>query len=245
MVIVRSLLFHGILTTLVIILGMLSPLLWLLPYATRCRLVGVCTLGVMASLRICCGLRYVVQGNEHLQRCRRDRCIVMIKHASTWETLFFRYLILNPVFVVKRELLAIPFFGWMLATLKPIAINRSAGKQALNQIIHQSRERLSENQPLVIFPEGTRIAAGQHVRYKAGGAVVARKTGATVIPIAHNAGWFWPAGGLRIYPGTVHVIIGEPIPGPHDDSTRLMAEVESWIEGTVAALPQRHDETAR
>ena len=245
MVILRSLLFHGVLTALTITLGILSPLLALLPEKSQSRFIGACTTGVIHALRICCGLRYRVHGMDNLHRGRQDRCIVMAKHTSTWETLFFQHLLRSPVWVLKRELLTIPFFGWILAVLKPIAIDRSAGKQALDSIIRQSRERLSAHRPLVIFPEGTRSTAGQRAQYKLGGAVVARKTGATVIPIAHNAGWFWPSGGLRIYPGTVQVVIGKPIPGPHRHSAQLMAEVESWIEHTVADLPRRHCATNR
>ena len=241
----RSLLFHGVLTAVVIIIGMLSPLIALLPEKPQSRFIGGCVSSIIRALRICCGLRYRVHGMDNLHCGQQDHCIVMAKHTSTWETLFFQYLLRSPVWVLKRELLAIPFFGWIVAMLKPIAIDRSAGKQALDSIIRQSRSRLSATRPLVIFPEGTRSTAGQQAHYKLGGAVVARKIGATVIPVAHNAGWFWPSGGLRIYPGTVHVVIGKPIPGPHHHSAQLMAEVESWIEHTVAALPRRNQGTNR
>jgi 1-acyl-sn-glycerol-3-phosphate acyltransferase len=187
------------------------------------------------ELRVICGLRHRVTGLENLPD---GPCVVLCKHQSTWETISLRAILpLRQAWVLKRELLRIPIFGWALAQYRPIAIDRSAGRQAIRQLLAQGGEHIANGRWVVIFPEGTRVAAGERRRYNIGGAMLAEKTGAPVVPIAHNAGNFWRRRGVRKFPGTIDVVIGEPIVSAGRKASEINAEAEEWIEGTVARLP--------
>jgi 1-acyl-sn-glycerol-3-phosphate acyltransferase len=184
---------------------------------------------------VICGLRHRVTGLEHLPD---GPCIVLCKHQSTWETISLRAILpLRQAWVLKRELLRIPIFGWALSQYRPIAIDRSAGRQAMRQLLAQGQEHIANGRWVVVFPEGTRVAAGERRRYNIGGAMLAEKTGAPVVPIAHNAGFFWRRRGVRKFPGTIDVVIGKPITTTGRKASEINAEVEGWIEGTVAQLP--------
>ena len=138
--------------------------------------------------------------------------------------------------MLKRELLRIPFFGWGLATLRPIAIDRAAGRSALDQVLEQGRRRLAEGIWVVVFPEGTRVAPGAQRRYRLGGAVLAERTGSPVVPVAHNAGDYWPRRGFLKRPGTIRLVIGEPIESKGRSATEINARAAEWIESTVRTL---------
>ena len=148
-----------------------------------------------------------------------------------------RHAILPPhVWVLKRELLWVPFFGWGLAMLSPIAIDRSAGVRALRQTLDQGRERLKQGFSIVIFPEGTRTAPGKRGKYHSGGAWLAVQTGAPVLPIAHNAGEFWRRNAFLKYPGLVTVSIGAPIQPQEMSAEALNQQVENWIESEMQRI---------
>jgi 1-acyl-sn-glycerol-3-phosphate acyltransferase len=170
------------------------------------RLWARVLLGALAGI---CGLRYVVEGAENLPSGTH---VALMKHSSSWET-FAQAVILPPqAWVLKRELTWIPFVGWGLRLLRAIAINRSAGGAAVRQLIEQGRQRLdADGLWIVVFPEGTRMPPGQTRRYGVGGAAVAVETGRLVVPVAHNAGYFWQRRGLLKKPGTIRVVIGPPI----------------------------------
>ena len=188
-----------------------------------------------------CGLNYRLQGRENIPQ---ESCVILAKHQSAWETIALVSLIPGPkAWVLKRELLFIPIFGWVMWYFKPIAINRKSGHRAVDQIIEQGKERLSKGCKIIVFPEGTRVAPGSRKRYGAGGALLAERSGHPVLPIAHNAGVFWRRRELRKYPGTIDVVIGPLIETKGLSAQQINAKAEAWIEETVEKLPQLRDES--
>lgn len=186
-------------------------------------------------LRVTRGVRYEVEGLEHIPA---EPGIVMCKHQSAWETLALSLWFRPQTWVLKRELTWLPFFGWALALLQPIAIDRAAGHDAMRQVVAQGRRRLDAGRWIVIFPEGTRVPAGHRGDYRLGGAILARRTGAAIVPVAHNAGEHWPKRGLK-RPGVIRVRIGPPIASHGKRPAALMAEVERWIEAQMPAVSSR------
>ncbi|AGA92343.1 1-acyl-sn-glycerol-3-phosphate acyltransferase [Thioflavicoccus mobilis 8321] len=216
----------------------LAILGWLLPSLTLGR-IGQSWAGVnLWGLRWICGLDYRIDG---LSRLPERNCIILAKHQSAWETIALRA-ILPPeqTWVLKRELLWIPFFGWALAPYRPIAIDRSAGRAAFRQLMARGAAWLAKGRWVILFPEGTRVAPGERRRYGLGGALLAERTGVPVVPIAHNAGVFWQRRAINKYPGTIEVVIGEPIATAGRSAQEINQQVEDWIERTVASLPQQH-----
>lgn len=188
---------------------------------------------VLFVLRICCRLDYEVEGRENLPA---SPSIVLMKHSSTWETLAQVQMFPLQTWVLKRELLWIPMFGWALRMLKPIAIDRAGGGAAVQQVLDQGRQRLEAGFWVVIFPEGTRVAAGQSRRYGLSGALLASAAGIPVVPVAHNAGYFWPRHSLLKRRGTIRVVIGKPIPTAGVGPRELNEQVQRWIEAQVARI---------
>jgi len=191
--------------------------------------------------RVICGLGYQIQGLEHLPT--EGPCIIMSKHQSTWETIGLRG-IFRPQqsWVLKRELLQLPIFGWALRFAKSIPIDRSAGRRAVLDVVKQGSERLREGRYVIIFPEGTRTDPGQRRKYGMGGGVLAQRSGVPVVPVAHNAGVFWRRRGVKKYPGTIHVVVGPPISSVGRKAADIMEEVENWIEARQEELPKTIDE---
>jgi 1-acyl-sn-glycerol-3-phosphate acyltransferase len=226
---------QGLLSVLFSVAAILALLL---PYRLRYTLVSRWTHWNLWWLEFTCGLNYRVVGEENAPE---RPAIIFCKHESAWETLALQRYFKPQVWVIKRELLWIPFFGWGLATLRPIAIDRKAGRANLNQILAQGRERLNDGCWVVIFPEGTRVAPGERRRYRQGGALLAEKTGYPVLPVAHNAGDFWPRNSFLKYPGTIDLAIGPLI----DSSGRSAADInrlaESWIESAVEEIRHRQN----
>jgi 1-acyl-sn-glycerol-3-phosphate acyltransferase len=191
-------------------------------------------------LRVICGLRYRLTGWENLPE---TAYIVMAKHQSAWETMALRGLLpCRQCWILKKELLRVPVFGWALASMRPIAIDRSAGSKAIKQVIAEGTAALQEGRLVVVFPEGTRVAPGERGKYNIGAAMLAERSGYPVVPIAHNAGVFWRRRALVKYPGTIDVVVGPPIAIEGRRATAINAEVQNWIESTVASLPQTHGE---
>jgi 1-acyl-sn-glycerol-3-phosphate acyltransferase len=206
---------------------------WWRPPLARYRFITHwCALNLWAA-RWICGIRHRVVGMENVDAAPK---IVACKHSSTWETLFLSRLLPPLAYVAKKELLAVPFFGWGFRLASPITIDRSAGQDAMEQIAAQGRERFAQGFWIVLYPEGTRIPVHRRVRYKTGAARLAIAMGAPILPIAHNAGWLWPKGVLGKRPGTITLSIGRPIAPDGMDAARLMEAVETWIEGEVARL---------
>lgn len=184
-------------------------------------------------LRKLCGLDYTVEGLEHIPP---DNHISMWKHSSAWETIAQMVIFPPQSWVLKRELMWIPVVGWAARLMKPIAIDRKAGGIAVNEVVTQGRRRLDEGRWILIFPEGTRMPPGQTRRYGVSGALLASRTGRKVIPVAHNAGYFWPRRGLLKKPGTIRVVIGPPIETAGRDPRSINEEAQAWIEATVARI---------
>lgn len=188
---------------------------------------------VLWLLRVACRLDYTVEGREKLPD---TPCVVLLKHSSAWETLAQLQIFPHQTWVLKRELMWVPVFGWVLAFLRPIAIDRKGGGAAVQQVLAQGRERLAAGSYVMIFPEGTRMPAGQTRRYGMSGALLAAATGVPVVPVAHNAGYYWPRRGWLKRPGTIRVVIGEPIATAGVDARALNEQVQQWVEATVARL---------
>jgi len=180
-----------------------------------------------------CGLGMTIEGLENLPA---NIGVVYIKHSSAYETLAQLVLTPDQTWVLKRELVWAPFFGWAISCLSPIAINRSAGQSAVQQVLRQGKDRLAEGAWVMIFPEGTRMAAGETRRYGVSGVLLAKEAGALITPVAHNAGYFWPRRGLRKKPGTIRFIIGPPVDPKGRDPRDVNRELQDWIEGKVAEI---------
>jgi 1-acyl-sn-glycerol-3-phosphate acyltransferase len=191
---------------------------------------------VMRALRALCGLDYSVSGREHLPH---GGTVVLMKHSSTWETIAQILIFPRQSWVLKHELLRIPVFGWALRKLKPIAIDRKGGATAVQQVLSQGQSRLAEGSCVMIFPEGTRMPVGQTRRYGLSGALLASTVGTPIVPVAHNAGFFWPRRGVLKRAGTVSVVIGAPIITAGREPREINDEVQRWIEAQVAQLAPR------
>ncbi|MDD3481844.1 1-acyl-sn-glycerol-3-phosphate acyltransferase [Azovibrio restrictus] len=238
MILLRSFLFWFLVTLLTIPFGVALVLLTLLPLRARFFVVGLWRQGFMGLARWVLGVKMVVKGRENIPP---QPVLVLAKHQSAWETVALQEIFVPTVFVLKQELLRIPFFGWGLAALRMIAIDRSAGKEALRQMLEQGKDRLTKGIWVVVFPEGTRVPPGQQVRYKPGAAYLATKTGTPVLPVAHNAGEVWPKKALLIRPGTITVSIGPAIETQGLKDAQVNGAVEAWIEGEMRVLsPHRY-----
>jgi 1-acyl-sn-glycerol-3-phosphate acyltransferase len=191
------------------------------------------TRAVLYALRTLCRLGYVVEGREHLPAAP---CVVLMKHSSAWETLAQLVIFPRQTWVLKRELMWAPVLGWVLALLKPIAINRKGGAGAVQQVLEQGKARLAEGCWVVIFPEGTRVPAGESRRYGLGGALLAASAGCPVVPVAHDAGAYWPRRGWLKRRGTIRVVIGPPIATQGLEARVINDRAQRWIESTLAAL---------
>ncbi|WP_428606478.1 lysophospholipid acyltransferase family protein [Sedimenticola sp.] len=235
MILIRSLLYLlSMVITTVILAGLLSIIGWILPYRRRCQIANAWGGVNLWCLKFFCRLDYRIEG---LEKIPEHGAIILAKHQSAWETMALRALLPpEQAWVLKRELMWIPFFGWAAATVQPIAINRKAGRKAARQVIDIGIERLKQKRLVVIFPEGTRVAPGEHKKYGMGGALLAEKTGVPVIPVAHNAGTFWRRRDIRKYPGTVEVVVGDPIRTTGRKAADINNEVESWIEQTMSHI---------
>ena len=187
----------------------------------------------MGAASLICGIRYRVIGAENLPP---KPCVILSKHQSAWETMALQMIFPPQVWVMKRELLWIPFFGWGLAMLSPIAINRSSGAHALRHMAEQGRERLDAGFYIVIFPEGTRVAPGMRGTYHPGGAWLTVKTGSLALPVAHNAGECWRKNAFVKRPGLITVSIGKPIASQGLTAAELNQRVENWIESEMPRL---------
>ena len=211
-----------------------------LPPIRRYRITSGWAHIMMFLLRLICGIRYRVIGTEHIPAVPS---IVLSKHQSAWETIAFQQIFPPQVWVLKKELLRVPFFGWGLALTSPIAIDRSSRKAALKQIVEQGKDRLKQGFWIIVFPEGTRIAPGKKGKYGIGGAWLGAHTGAPVVPVAHNAGEFWGKNSFLKLPGTITVSIGPPIYPAEMEPGDLNARVESWIEAEMVLIggPNSHN----
>ena len=230
----RSLIFLLLQIALTPIFSTLALLTFPFPPLTRYRLISNYARTMVWLLRMVCGIHHEVRGIENIPK---EPCIVLCKHQSAWETLALQVIFPPQVWVLKRELLWLPFFGWGLAMTSPIAIKRSDGKGAIRQLLKQGKERLAQGFCVVIFPEGTRVPYGKHGKYKIGGALLAASSGVPVVPVAHNAGRLWGRKAFSKHPGLITMSIGKPIEPKGLKAEEINARVEAWIENEIQQLP--------
>ena len=216
-----------------IVIGFIGILAWPLPFKFRFQVVTLWNRFVMFWVRFCCGITFEISGHYQPEN---GPFVVISKHASTWETMFLQYYFQPISTILKRELLRIPFFGWALATLRPIAIDRGSPIQAIKQVKKDGQQRLQDGTNVLVYPEGTRIPFGEKGTYARSGADIAKAAGVGIIAIAHNAGKYWPKGKFIKHPGTINVVISEPISTEGRNSKTVMAEVEAWIENEIAGM---------
>lgn len=236
MVLVRSVIYFVFMVLSILVFGLFLAIFgWVLPASIR-ESVGNSWADVnLWLMRVICGLDYRIEGAENLPR---EPAIVMSKHQSTWETIALRAIVRGKQsWVLKRELMWVPVFGWALAVMHPIAIDRKAGRKAIKQVMDQGTRNLEHGHRVIIFPEGTRTVPGERGRYGVGGAMLAEHSGFPVVPIAHNAGVFWKRRGILKYPGTITVAVGPPIPSQGRKASQIIKDVEHWIEDRMETMP--------
>jgi 1-acyl-sn-glycerol-3-phosphate acyltransferase len=227
-VLYTSWLFFGTATYAVIVL-----LLCWLPVHRLYRIANSWSANQLWMLKFLCGLSYAVEGRENIPSGAH---VSMWKHSSSWETIAQAALLPPQSWVLKRELMWIPLVGWAVHFFKPIAINRKTGTTAVNQVVEQGKQRLAEGLWILIFPEGTRVGAGEHRKYGVSGALLAARAGCKVVPVAHNAGVFWPRRGWLKKPGVIQVAFGPAIDALGRDPRELNEEVRRWIEAKIATM---------
>lgn len=237
----RIVLFYLVLSLTALLWCLASiPVAPFLPFRQRYRFIAQswCACAVYCA-RALVGIDYRVSGRENVPK---QPCVVVSNHQSTWETFFLSAYFEPLTQVLKRELLSVPFFGWAIRLLKPIAIDRDNPREALKQVASQGLERLNQGVWVLIFPEGTRAPVGEPGKFSRSGAALAVNGGVPLLPVAHNAGQFWPRLGWGKRPGTIDVVIGQPLCA-EGEGPRAVAElnqrVETWIHETVRALESR------
>ena len=234
MLVLRSLLFYigQIIST--ILIAPIGVIAFPLDFKKRYYLITRWAVFNLWWLKICCNIRYEIIGVDNIPE---KPCIVMCKHQSAFETLALQRIFIPQVWILKKELLQIPIYGWGLASMQPIAINRNSTIKSFKQIADQGYDRLKKGYWVVIFPEGTRVAPNKKKKYLPGGGVLAEKSGSQVVPIAHNAGRLWPRNSMIKKPGLITIKIGPVIKSKNKSAKEITKEVENWIERTVGELP--------
>lgn len=227
--VIRSTLFWPPFLLVTIASALVLCLLMVFPFGVRMAVVRLWINISLGLLHLTCGLKYVVEGRENIPD---NGFIVMSKHSSTWETIALQKFFDPMIWVVKRELTWIPIFGWGLIAVNAIALDRGTGRKAINQLIEQSKKRMDEGRILMLFPEGTRVMPKQEKPFKVGGAIISQRTGYAVLPIAHNAGEFWPRHSWIKWPGTIRVVIGKPIDPEGKTPDEIIGLVKDWITTT-------------
>ena len=226
---IRSLLFQAYFYLSVVPAGTFALLFGLFPKASF-AVTRLWAQGMLLAGKHICGLDYVIEGEENIPD---TPSVIMIKHSSVFEAYAQVAMFPRQCWVLKRELFWVPFFGWGLKALKPIAIDRGSGRAAVKQVIEQGKERLAEGIWVTVFPEGTRVAPGTTKKYGVSGAALAQEAGVCIVPVAHNAGDLWPRRSLLKRPGLIRVCIGPPIDASTQPPKETNLIVQSWIEGKM------------
>jgi len=228
-----ALFYFGYAATLIVHATLCVLIGWALPLHARYRLTTQWNRFAIWWLGVTCGVRYRITGAEHIPA---TPFVLLANHQSPWETIFLYFYFVPICAILKRELLRIPFFGWALAILRPIAIDRSKGRSARSTLLVEGPKRLAAGLSVLAFPEGTRAEVGQEKKYFTGGADVAIAAGALILPVAHNAGIYWPAHKFAKRPGVIDVMIAPPIPAAGREARELTAAVEVVIRGMQAQI---------
>ncbi|MGB2833771.1 MAG: lysophospholipid acyltransferase family protein [Methylotenera sp.] len=231
----RALLFMLGMLIITPIFALLVILMFPLKNITRSRVSSYWAHWALAWLKLTCNLGFEVRGRENIPD---HPSIILCKHQSAWETIALQVIFPPQIWVLKRELLLIPFMGWAWIALSAIPINRGGGREALKQLVKHGKDRLARGLWVVIFPEGTRVAPGARGKYHIGGAWLASHTQSTVVPVAHNAGLFWRKNAFIKQAGTITLSIGKPIETAGLKADEVNRQVETWIENEMLLLPQ-------
>jgi 1-acyl-sn-glycerol-3-phosphate acyltransferase len=202
------------------------------PFNRRFPLARFWAATLLWVLKWSCGLDFRVEGEPLPAGCH----IAFWKHSSSWETMAMMVVFPRQVWVLKRELLWIPVVGLAVRQMHAIAIDRRSGGSAVAQVIEQGKDRLAEGDWVMVFPEGTRVPVGESRRYGVSGTLLAAEAGALIVPVAHNAGYYWPRRGLMKKPGTVRVVIGPPVRAVGRDARQVNEQIQGWVEATVRSL---------
>ena len=236
MIIIRSFVFFLFFILNTLIFASIGFILgWFLPTNKKFIIDTNWSRSTLWGLKQICRLTHRVEGLENLPT---QACIIVSNHQSTWETIALASVINKPkVWVLKRELIFIPIFGWVMLHFKPIAIDRKSGRKAVKQVIDQGTQRLREGLSVIIFPEGTRVAPNESKRYGMGAAKLAEYSEYPLVPIAHNAGVFWKRRGFMKYPGIIDVRIGPVIESKGHKASEIQQLIEQWIETNKQSLP--------
>lgn len=230
---IRSLLFWAGFIISTVVFGLLIIILFFTPPKFRLGIARLWSVTNNFLLKNFCGITYTVKGRENLNV---ETAIILSKHQSTWETLALHSFTPYPHWVFKRELMIIPVFGWALALTDPISLHRGAGRAAIRQLLEKGIKKLNQGKWIIMFPEGTRTSPGKTHKYKIGGSLLAEKSGFPVIPIAHNAGEFWPRHSFIKWPGNISVVIGPAIDSRGKSADEINKEVYDWIENTMKQI---------
>ncbi|KJS05712.1 MAG: hypothetical protein VR73_11705 [Gammaproteobacteria bacterium BRH_c0] len=223
----RTLLFYAGYAVFVSVFSLLSCTLgMLLPYKKRQTLATTGNFLILHWLNLACGIRVRVTGWENLPAAP---FVVLSNHQSPWETYYLQRNLRPVSTILKKELLKIPVFGWGLASVKPIAIDRENPRQAIRDVMEQGKDRLAGGSNVIVYPEGTRMDHGQYGNYARSGAALAVAAGVPVVPVAHNAGKCWPARRFLKFPGTIQVVVGTALETGNGDSKLLTARAQEWI----------------
>ncbi len=237
---IRSTVYFILMVSSGIVIGFLTVFTFPFPVNQRYAFARSWAVMNLWLLKHICKLSHRIEGLENLPD---EGVVVLSKHQSTWDTMIMQLILPHVRWVLKRELLRVPFFGWGLAMLEPIAIDRSAGHKAVAQLIEQGGPMLDAGYWVVVFPEGTRTRPGQKKRYKMGGSILAVETGHPVVLIAHNAGEFWPRHSFLKWPGTITLRIGPVIDTENRTAEEVNQIAHDWIEGQMQEIsdPSRWD----
>ncbi len=225
MLLLRSLLyFVGSIISLILI-SFSGLLLIFASYSTRQKYLSQWAIFCMWWLKITLNIKTNVIGRENIIN---SSCIIISNHQSTWETLAFQTIFPAHTWVLKRELLWLPVFGWSLALLNPIIINRGEKLNAIKKVIKQGADRLEKGISIVIYPEGTRQPYKKLGVYQNGGSAIAKKTGYSIVPVYHNAGKIWPKGSFIKKSGVITVVIGEAISQSNLKPSEVTENIRQW-----------------
>ena len=218
-----------------VVFALLAPLTAPFPYLVRYRFITRWSRFNLWWLGVTCRVRFVVEGAGNLPR---EPAVVLCRHESMWETLALQTLFAPQTWLLKQSLLRVPFFGWGLALLRPIAIDRASGHQATRALIREGGRCLDDGLWVVVFPEGTRLAPGERRPFRRGGALLAKRTGRAVVPIAHNSADFWRRRFIK-RPGTIRLAIGPPLDSTQESAGELNRRAEEWVHERLASIRSR------
>jgi 1-acyl-sn-glycerol-3-phosphate acyltransferase len=224
-IVLRSILFNALMILLTVFFSLSGLMIFWSPFKVRYAYITTWSKTIIWLAKTICGVKYQINGYEHLTK---ENAIVLCNHQSTWETLFLQKILPPQTWVLKKQLLNIPFFGWGLSLLEPIAIDRKK-KQSIKFLIKHGIKRLKQGRWVVIFPEGTRVKPGEKKKFSRSGAALATAANYPVIAIAHNAGTYWPKNSFFKFPGTIRVNISEVFdPNKHTPQS-LTGAIQDWV----------------